>query len=440
MRKCFSAGETKKSVRRVALQGRKERKVPFMKKVLMVVAMLLLATPVFAADVTITATTGTPVGNLIPVTIGWSGAAEANSIRGFALNLSVSGGCNLDNIRGFMVGESNQVNKGFGVFPGKFRQFIDVLSPTQSDWLTDTNYNPLAPAGDLNSSGGNDNPTMVVELGTLYQGDLNAPGTSGTLFVVDINMETFTSTTMCISLEQTRGGVVKKDGTAATVTLPGTGGCFSVSPCSYTVPNIVGLTRAQALSALAANNCVLGTEVNGFGGATAVNSVYAQLPAAGTSACPGPVSVNMSTAMYPIKATSSIYANWVTLGKPACWANPRQCHGDADGKKLGTQWVSGNDLTILKAAITKAQTAIGYTNGISGFCADFDHKKLGTQWVSGNDLAILKQYITKAETLIPVCGTPGVSDPNYWYFCIPTGVTCPAGVTCATAGVCPNTP
>jgi hypothetical protein len=206
------------------------------------------------------------------------------------------------------------------------------------------------------------------------------------------------------------------------------------------VPNVVGMTRAAALAALAAHHCTAGTEVNGFGGAVAVGSVYAQSVPAATSTCTSSV-VALSVSSYPMKDTAlaSLYANWVTLGKPQCWAYPRQCRGDADGKKLGTQWVSGNDLIILKSAITKALTAIPP----GGRCADFDHAKLGTQWVSGNDLIILKRYITKAESLIPMCGNvppTGSTDPNYWYWCVPTGGTCPTGQYCATAGSCPNTP
>jgi hypothetical protein len=211
---------------------------------------------------------------------------------------------------------------------------------------------------------------------------------------------------------------------------------YGVAP---TEPNVVGMTRAAARAALIAAGFTVGTDVNGWGGngVTTVGYVYAQSPAAGTVACNQ--TVNCSVVSYPIKdtaVTNSIYANWVTMGKPQCWAYPRQCHGDADGKKLGNFWVSGNDLTILKSGISKLQTAIP----AGGICASFSHKKLGNFWVSGNDLIILKAYISKLESLVPVCGTPGVSDPNFWYFCVPTGATCPTGVTCATVGVCPNTP
>lgn len=78
------------------------------------------------------------------------------------------------------------------------------------------------------------------------------------------------------------------------------------------------------------------------------------------------------------------YADWVSLGKPESWCNPRQCHGDADGVQEGTlikKWVSSNDLAILVAQ--------WQTNNLD---ADFDHEAEGTlikKRVSSNDLAIL---------------------------------------------------
>jgi hypothetical protein len=76
-----------------------------------------------------------------------------------------------------------------------------------------------------------------------------------------------------------------------------------------------------------------------------------------------------------------------------------------------------------------------------GACANFDHKKQVSYWVGTNDLAILKAYISKAEASVPMCGNTSVTtDPNFWYWCVPTGVTCPSGQVCAPVGVCPNTP
>ena len=88
-------------------------------------------------------------------------------------------------------------------------------------------------------------------------------------------------------------------------------------------------------------------------------------------------------------------AQWLSVGQPACWLNPRHCHGDADGKAQGPEnyWVSTNDLDILIAAWNKTYEEIGgqAINGVPLICADFDHEAQGSKQfrVSTNDLDIL---------------------------------------------------
>jgi hypothetical protein len=285
-----------------------------MKKVLLVVALFLLATPVFAADVTVTATAGaisnpSEPNKLIPVTIGWTGAAEANSIRAFALVLNVDGGTNLDNIRGFKRGECNAVSRGYGIFPARFRQFIDVQNPTTADW-EDPNYSPLAWWSDPNSGGGNDNPNMVVELGTLFV-EPNSPGTSGTLFVVDVNSEGAGECNLCISLDQIRGGVVKKDTTAADVCLPSTGGNYGCIKIAYGVPipNIIGMTKAAADAAISG----VGLNPNGTG-TMVCTGVYDTVLTQDTGSVPLGTTVNYTY------ETGRVVPNIVGLTGPAAQA------------------------------------------------------------------------------------------------------------------------
>lgn len=86
---------------------------------------------------------------------------------------------------------------------------------------------------------------------------------------------------------------------------------------------------------------------------------------------------------------------WLSVGQPACWLNPRQCHGDADGQSQGPKkfWVSTNDLDILIAAWNKTYEEISglSINGVPLICADFDHTAQGSNKfrVSTNDLDIL---------------------------------------------------
>jgi hypothetical protein len=128
-------------------------------------------------------------------------------------------------------------------------------------------------------------------------------------------------------------------------------------------------------------------------------------------------------------------ANWITNGRPQCWAYPKQCRGDATGTKAGLNWVSSADLTILMGSLNINPLPPG------GTCADSTHSKAGLNWVSSADLTNAMKYFNAGTP--PDCCTPGsfASDPNWWYFCMPTGGTyCPPGTVCAPAGVCPNTP
>ena len=83
------------------------------------------------------------------------------------------------------------------------------------------------------------------------------------------------------------------------------------------------------------------------------------------------------------------WAEWDTVGRPPCWCNPRQCHGDADGLAQGRfiYWVSTDDLDILSDAWGKGLGAL-VGNEI---CADFDHLAQGRflYRVSTDDLDIL---------------------------------------------------
>jgi hypothetical protein len=89
------------------------------------------------------------------------------------------------------------------------------------------------------------------------------------------------------------------------------------------------------------------------------------------------------------------YSQWVSVGRPYCWCEPRQCHGDADNAsetKLN-YWVFVNDLTILLNGWGKPYPIIAgqKLNGVPLICADFDHlseTKLNYR-VFVNDLTIL---------------------------------------------------
>jgi hypothetical protein len=422
-----------------------------MKKVLLVVALLLLATPVFAATTVSLVQEGTPVrqpadGNYVQ-TIRVDYTGDVN-IAAFALDINMNGNTAFWNIRGYKTGESNAASPGYGIFPSRFRAFItplngkDVTSTGGYGWA-DTNYSPLTAwnePGAVNTGIGF--RTMVVELGTLYAGDANRPLRSGTLFRFDVNNQNSDANTITVAVaaDALRGGVVNQDATGATaLTFTGTTFAFPAIGGGVSVPNLSNMTRTAAITALTTAGLVKGIEANvpPANGSQLVRTVIAQKPAAGTIVAPGSA-VDFNAVSYPVKdaALNSLYANWVTNGRPQCWAFPRQCRGDADGKKSGQNWVASSDLAILKGAFTKNPLPLG------GTCADLDHKKTGQNWVASSDLTTIKIYFTKAESLVPICGNiplTGSADSNYWYWCMPSG-TCPTGQLCAPVAVCPNTP
>jgi hypothetical protein len=85
------------------------------------------------------------------------------------------------------------------------------------------------------------------------------------------------------------------------------------------------------------------------------------------------------------------YANWIdpNIHRPTCWCYPRQCHGDADGKKSGTvatgyMYVSQADLDIMSAGWQVKDPPKGTgianltVNGVPVACGDFTRTRTGT--------------------------------------------------------------
>ena len=95
------------------------------------------------------------------------------------------------------------------------------------------------------------------------------------------------------------------------------------------------------------------------------------------------------------------YEQWVAAGKPECWCNPRQCHGETDSlaggsAKTGSYYVGPLDLNVLLAGwlVTEPPFGPGIASVPNGICADFAHDvggsaKTGIYRVGPSDLNIL---------------------------------------------------
>jgi len=360
MRKFFSAGKPKQG-RACGFAKEEKKGGSFMKRILLIVAMLLIAVAPAMATITVNAKhIGIPVKAGVPCT-----TCEVNyvcdageKVRAFALEITLSGGYTITGIKDFNLGESNKVGygipspaRGYGIFPGKFRDVINAADP---NFGADTNYNPIAPATDADATGtGIGTNKIIVELGSLYVGESNAPPSSGMLFRFDIAGPGTTPTNISIVANATRGGVVLEDGETVTATLNGhTGAGFpELFPCWQPYS-----TQYNEYMACFKPRC--------WAGATLVGD-----------------------------------ANWRT-----------QCWGDADGKfegPINKYRVYSSDYTKMVQAWGKKATALRSSMGTTGglLCADFDHKYEGPinkYRVYSSDYAKLLAGWGKKETVLRV--------------------------------------
>jgi hypothetical protein len=270
-----------------------------MKKTLLIVAMLLLVTPVMATTTVkvlvnpadqFTASDGNKVQ---PVSIAY--VSDVN-VRAFALDINIynnAGSPNFQNIRNFKTGESNAASPGYGIFPSRFRDFIVVTGP---NWV-DTNYNPTTAwnePGTTDHNSGMGFPKMIVEMGALFVGDANKPPLSGTLFKFDVNAWGQTGTFhITVAADALRGGVVNKDGNTITAAYEGNDVCFAPPVC--TVPNVVNQTEATATANIVNAGFTLGTRTTTCSATIASGSVISTNPAAGVQPCGTAVAYVVST-------------------------------------------------------------------------------------------------------------------------------------------------
>ncbi|MHB9071135.1 MAG: hypothetical protein ACYC54_12300 [Sedimentisphaerales bacterium] len=274
-----------------------------MKKLVLVLAIALIAAPSFGA-VTMTLT---QVGTTNVYNVNYA-TSDANLPRAFALTVSVAGGGKISAVSGFKTGVSTAASQGYGIFPGT----IDINSVTGN---VNSYGTPVAPATDPGAAGtGIGTSTVVLEMGSLYVGDANKPATSGTLCTVTIDCNGATvNQTLSAALESTyRGGIVMENGAQPAVT---------IASATYT--------------GCAPTDCLY------------VGRVFPR-----TICTP-----NLSA---DITVTTAMYNNWVTLGKPAVWCcNAQKCGNVANN--IANQRVDVADVALVKGAWLKSIGQAGYS-------------------------------------------------------------------------------
>jgi hypothetical protein len=290
--------------------------------------------------------------------------SAGEAVRAFALEVSLDNGFIISGIDSYVRGESNSVTPGYGIFPGSFR---NVLTPENIDWQ-DLNYMPIASTDDPDAAGtGLGTNKVILEMGSLYVGDANKPGSAGTLCRltvtpkyrgVDTNGFGPAEATMTFAVNTLRGGVVLEDG-------------------SSVAPTVVAS--------------------NGSGVANKFSLMK-------TFPCWEPYRLQ--------------YNEWLSVWEPRCWsgwqvadANWRvQCKGDNDNRYEGTLTkyrTFTSDYTRLMLAWGKKATALKNDNLM---CADNDHKYEGTLTkyrAFTSDYTILTANWGKKETQMkPWCPVP----------------------------------
>jgi len=425
-------------------------------RILLIVAMLIVATPALAA-VTIDVNQGSGA-DVNKLTVRYT-TTGGDKVRAFALDFTFTNGVNpkltFSNIADFNRGESNKPGGGYGIFPGQFRNQIDPANP---NWYAQYYY-PIAPSNDVDSNGqGMGESKMIVELGTLYK-DSNAPGSSGTLFSVRVDPNSGqTSSNLAVTTNTIRGGVVLENGTSVTPTINYPNPVVLVScplpPATITYPAADGNNGIYQVSWAAATGADGYKLQRSADGGSTWATIYT---GAATSVCDD---VNTGSYKYQVASTKAGCADsawrtgagncavvlcfptaepnmgtWKALGKPRCWCYARQCKGDATGTsegttKTGLYWVGVPDLNIfLKAWQIKEPTFGGGLQGEPNICADFSHTsegttKTGLYRVGVPDLNIfLKSWQIKEPTFGSGIGTcpAGASGSRY---SLPTDTKC----------------
>jgi len=175
-----------------------------MRKIVLTLAVLMLATPALAAVKIIVEDQGGLIAAIKYQTDG-------EKVRAFALDVKVSAGT-INAVSDYKKGESVPGNIGYGIFPANFARHITVDPATGDVQTWDVNdYTPVADVNDPGAAGALGSNAITIEMGALYSppedNSPNAPANSGILCKIKVSGDT----TVTVTENTTRGGVVLTD-------------------------------------------------------------------------------------------------------------------------------------------------------------------------------------------------------------------------------------
>jgi hypothetical protein len=416
-----------------------------MKKLILVLAIALMASPTFALTVYLQRE-----GTSNIVDVNYSGADAANLPRAFALDVTIDSPGVISDVNNFKTGESTAASKGFGIYPAR----IDInTAGVVKSWGS-----PLADTTDPGAgSSAIGTGHVVLEFASLYFSDANKPAISGRLCQLTITPNTTTVNLNVRATAETtyRGGVVLSDGTqfptdintlyrkpavTETITTP----TVTKTTAAPAVADKVNGGRLETYVATGATSNLghtlqyqftWGDGVVGPWGAATQTYTYTyaaagsytvtvQARCATDTAVLSAVSANYVVTRETVKSSVAFYAAWADFGRPICWGYQRNCRGDADGAGSGIGaakiWVNATDLNILAAGFGKNVAALKAASfgGVPAICADNDRAGTGLGaakiWVNATDLGTLALYYGKNVAGCPVCNAAWQA--NYWFW------------------------
>ena len=181
-------------------------------KKLALIMMALIAVPAMAAiDIEIV-DLGGGIGQIQYTASDVDADADGSLIAGIGIDVTLSNGTVVAVVPA-MNGESTADAQGYGIFMGGIQQYLADEMGTIEEALAATS--PVAPDGAPGALGGIGTDGVTLEFGALYDQTadvLTPPLAAGVLATIEVS-ETCTAT---ITLNQTRGGIVRIGGEAVT--------------------------------------------------------------------------------------------------------------------------------------------------------------------------------------------------------------------------------
>ena len=164
--------------------------------------VILIALATSSADATVVVSCRDLGGGIAE--FSYDALTESLLVRAFALNITVDHGATIESIFDYKVGESTVDDPGYGIFAGTIQ--IDPQGNVV-DWGT-----PIAPTDSPGADGtGLGTNKIVVEMGSLYNSEENAPLLSDTLFKISIDWHNAILINVSIAENPERGGIVMEN-------------------------------------------------------------------------------------------------------------------------------------------------------------------------------------------------------------------------------------